>query len=86
MAELSREFGISRKSGCKIFERYQECGVQGRTDVAPFPRPLNLLGDARTLLENGKCSQSFCDSLGGHLKDREQPENSLPNTVYYRHV
>ena len=25
MAELCREFGISRKTGYKIFDRYQEC-------------------------------------------------------------
>ena len=29
MAGLCREFGISRKTGCRIFGRYQECGVQG---------------------------------------------------------
>lgn len=29
MAELCPEFGISRKTGYKIFDRYQECGVQG---------------------------------------------------------
>jgi hypothetical protein len=29
VAELCREFGISRKTGYKIFDRYQECGVQG---------------------------------------------------------
>jgi putative transposase len=32
MAELCREFGISRKTGYKIFDRYQECGVEGLTD------------------------------------------------------
>ena len=32
MAELCREFGISRKTGYKIFDRYQECGVHGLTD------------------------------------------------------
>jgi putative transposase len=32
MAELCREFGISRKIGYKIFDRYQECGLQGLTD------------------------------------------------------
>ncbi len=32
MAELCREFGISRKTGYKIFDRYQECGIQGLTD------------------------------------------------------
>lgn len=32
MADLCRESGISRKTGYKIFERYQECGVQGLTE------------------------------------------------------
>jgi putative transposase len=33
MADLCREFGISRKTGYKIFGRYQECGIQGLTDI-----------------------------------------------------
>ena len=37
MADLCREFGISRKTGYKIFERYQECGVQGLTDRSRRP-------------------------------------------------
>ena len=37
MAELCREFGISRKTGCKLFDRYQECGVQGLTDRSRRP-------------------------------------------------
>jgi homeodomain-containing protein len=32
MAELCREFGIARKTGYKIFDRYQECGLEGLTD------------------------------------------------------
>src|ERR1700752_1639803 len=32
MADLCREFGISRKTGYKKFDRYQECGIQGLTD------------------------------------------------------
>ena len=27
MAEFCREFGISRKTGYKIFDRYQACGM-----------------------------------------------------------
>ena len=27
IAALCREFGISRKTGYKIFDRYQECGI-----------------------------------------------------------
>jgi Helix-turn-helix domain len=37
MAELCREFGISRKTGYKLFDRYQECGVQGLTDRSRRP-------------------------------------------------
>jgi putative transposase len=37
MSELCREFGISRKTGYKIFDRYQQCGVQGLTDRSRRP-------------------------------------------------
>jgi transposase InsO family protein len=37
MTELCREFGISRKTGYKIFDRYQDCGVQGLTDRSRRP-------------------------------------------------
>src|SRR5690242_11440386 len=32
MAPLCAEFGISRKTGHKIFDRYKDCGVQAFTD------------------------------------------------------
>ena len=37
MASLCREFGISRKTGYKVLERYQECGLEGLTDRARRP-------------------------------------------------
>jgi transposase InsO family protein len=37
MASLCREFGISRKTGYKILDRYQECGLEGLTDRARRP-------------------------------------------------
>src|SRR6266436_3612593 len=37
VAELCREFAISRKTGYKIFDRYKECGVQGLTDRSRRP-------------------------------------------------
>ena len=37
MACLCREFGISRKTGYKILERYEECGLEGLTDRARRP-------------------------------------------------
>jgi transposase len=32
MAPLCAEFGISRKTGYKIFDRYHDCGVQAFSD------------------------------------------------------
>ena len=37
MACLCREFGISRKTGYKIFERYEECGWEGLSDRTRRP-------------------------------------------------
>jgi putative transposase len=37
MARLCAEFGISRKTGYKIFERYQRLGVRGLTDRSRRP-------------------------------------------------
>jgi len=37
MTALCAEFGISRKTGYKIFDRYKGCGVQGLTDRSRRP-------------------------------------------------
>lgn len=37
MAVLCREFDISRKTGYKIFNRYQDCGLEGLTDRSRRP-------------------------------------------------
>jgi putative transposase len=37
MAELCREFDISRKTGYKIFDRYKDCGLEGLTDRSRRP-------------------------------------------------
>src|SRR6202161_4378577 len=37
MASLCREFGISRKTGYKIFERYEQCGLEGLSDRVRRP-------------------------------------------------
>jgi transposase len=34
MSSLCREFGISRVTGYKIYDRYKECGLEGLTDRA----------------------------------------------------
>src|SRR5260370_7584687 len=37
MASLCREFGISRVTGYKLYERYKECGLKGLTDRSRTP-------------------------------------------------
>ena len=37
MAAVCREFGISRKTGYKIFDRYKSCGVEGLNDRSRRP-------------------------------------------------
>jgi hypothetical protein len=37
MTTLCAEFGISRKTGYKIFDRYKDCGVQAFTDRCRRP-------------------------------------------------
>lgn len=37
MSFLCREFGISRKTGYKIFERYKDCGLEALTDRSRRP-------------------------------------------------
>ena len=36
MTTLCQEFGISRKTGYKIFQRYQQIGVRGLSDRSRF--------------------------------------------------
>ena len=37
MAQVCREFDVSRKTGYKIFERYKNCGLEGLTDRSRRP-------------------------------------------------
>lgn len=37
MSPLCKEFGISRKTGYKIFDRYKECGLEGLSDRSRRP-------------------------------------------------
>ncbi len=37
MAPLCAEFGISRKTGYKIFDRYKDCGLEARTNRSRRP-------------------------------------------------
>jgi transposase len=62
MSELCREFGISRKTGYKIFNRYRQEGVEALTDRSR--RPVRLC-------------QSASRSGGGHDRAAEAGEAAL---------
>ena len=70
MAELCREFGISRKTGYKIFDRYQECGIQGLTDRSrrPYRYAHQLPFQVENFILNVKREHSSC----GARKIRER--------------
>jgi putative transposase len=38
MVALCEEFGISRKTGHKIYQRYRQIGVQGHFGIGQLPR------------------------------------------------
>lgn len=52
MAELCREFDISRKTGYKIFTRYKDIGLEGLTDRSrrPYRRANRLPFQVETLI------------------------------------
>lgn len=50
MAELCREFGISRKTGYKFWNRYKDIGLQGLTDRAR--RPVRYANQLPMQIEN----------------------------------
>src|SRR5713101_6325794 len=70
MAELCREFGISRKTGYKIFDRYQECGVQGLTDRSR--RPIRYAHQLPFQVENFILNVKHEHSSWGARKIRER--------------
>lgn len=52
MAPLCREFGISRKTGYKIFDRYKDCGLEGLKNRSrrPYRQALQLPEPLETLI------------------------------------
>jgi len=78
MASLCREFGISRVTGYKIYDRYKECGLEGLTDRARTPyRYANKRFELGWKLSpSGGRNQSW-----GARKLRERRLRKLPNDV-----
>ena len=62
MTELCREFGISRKTGYKIFDRYKEHGLEALTDRSR--RPVRYANQLPSQVESlSTASKTFCMSL-----------------------
>jgi transposase-like protein len=76
MTELCREFGISRKTGYKIFDRYKEHGLEALSDRSRRPvRYANQLpGQVESLIVSNK-------PHGGARKFRELLLRRLPGDI-----
>ena len=64
MAPLCAEFGISRKTGYKIFERYKDYGVHGLTDRSR--RPYRHANQLPPVLEPRSSGSSGITQIGAH--------------------
>src|SRR6478672_8416889 len=79
MASLCREFGISRKTGYKIFERYEECGLEGLTDRTR--RPFRYANQLPEQIESAIVRSKREKPNWGARKIRERLLRSLPHGI-----
>jgi transposase InsO family protein len=79
MASLCREFGISRKTGYKIFERYEECGLEGLSDRTR--RPFRYANQLPEPVEAAMVAAKHEKPHWGARKIRERLLRRLPHAV-----
>ncbi len=79
MASLCREFNISRKTGYKIFERYEECGLEGLSDRTR--RPFRYANQLPEQVEAAIVRARREKPNWGARKIRERLLRSLPHAV-----
>jgi len=79
MASLCREFSISRKTGYKIFERYEECGLEGLSDRTR--RPFRYANQLPEQLEAAIVAARRERPHWGARKIRERLLRRLPHAV-----
>src|SRR5690348_7176416 len=79
MASLCREFGISRKTGYKIFERYEECGLEGLSDRTR--RPFRYANQLPEQIEAAIVAARRERPNWGARKIRERLLRRLPHAV-----
>src|SRR5215207_2596177 len=82
MTEVCRAFGISRKTGYKIFDRYKEHGLEALTDRSrrpirsanQLPGPIESLSPASRTSRTGARARSASSSSGEALDMRRPAE------------
>lgn len=79
MASLCREFGISRVTGYKILERYDECGLEGLSDRAR--RPHRYANQLPPQLEAAIVAAKREKPHWGARKIRERLLRKLPHEI-----
>ena len=79
MASLCREFGISRKTGYKIFERYEQCGLEGLSDRTR--RPFRYANQLPEQVEAAIVAAKKEKSNWGARKIRERLLRLLPHAI-----
>ena len=79
MASLCREFNISRKTGYKIFERYEECGLEGLSDRTR--RPFRYANQLPEQIEAAIVAAKREKPNWGARKIRERLLRRLPHAV-----
>jgi transposase InsO family protein len=79
MASLCREFGISRKTGYKIFERYEDCGLEGLSDRTR--RPFRYANQLPEQVEAAIVAAKREKPNWGARKIRERLLRRLPHAV-----
>lgn len=93
MAPLCREFGISRKTGYKIFNRYKEIGIEGLSDRSrrPYRQANQLPFQIEKLIVSLKKEQpswgaaKLREKLARVYPDMHTPAVSTVHTVLDRH-
>ncbi len=79
MASLCREFGISRKTGYKIFERYEQCGLEGLRDRTR--RPFRYANQLPEQVEAAIVTAKREKPHWGARKIRERLLRKLPHAI-----
>lgn len=79
MASLCREFGISRKTGYKILDRYEECGLEGLSDRTR--RPHRYANQLPEQIESAIVQAKREKPNWGARKIRERLLRNLPHGI-----